>query len=68
MQDVSPLTSCKHHGPRLARKMMRRKTVRITKEEVIDRPNDMMLGSYVRKKMYEETSWIKKLKNFFKKN
>ena len=48
--------------------MMRRKTVRITKEEVIDRPNDMMLGSYVRKKMYEETSWIKKLKNFFKKN
>ena len=47
---------------------MRRKTVKITKEEVIDRPNDMMLGSYVRKKMYEETSWIKKLKNFFKRN
>ena len=47
---------------------MRTKTVRITKEEVIDRPNDMMLGSYVRKKMNEETSWIKKLKNFFKKN
>jgi len=56
------------NGPRLVRKMMRRKTVKITKEEVIDRPNDMMLGSYVRKKMYEETSWIKKLKNFFKKN
>lgn len=47
---------------------MKRKTVRITKEEVIDRPNDMMLGAYVRKKMYEETSWTKKLKNFFKKN
>lgn len=48
--------------------MKRRKTVRITKEEVLARPNDMILGSYVRKKMYEESSWIKKLKNFFKKN
>lgn len=48
--------------------MKRRKIVRIIKEKVMESPNDMMLGAYVRKKMYEESSWIKKLKNFFKKN
>jgi hypothetical protein len=48
--------------------MRKRNIVRVTKKEIMDRPNDMMLGSYVRKKMYEESSWIKKLKNFFKKS
>ena len=47
---------------------MKRNYVKISKEEILDRPNDMMLGTYVRKKMYEDNSWTKKLKNFFKKN
>lgn len=47
---------------------MKRNHVRISKKEILDRPNDMILGEYVRKKMYQEISWTKKLKNFFKKN
>ena len=48
--------------------MRKRKIVKVTNNEIMDRPNDMILGSYVRQKLYEENSWIKKLKNFFKKN
>jgi hypothetical protein len=48
--------------------MRKRNIVRVTKKEIIERPNDMILGSYVRKKLYEESSWIKKLKKFFTKS
>jgi hypothetical protein len=48
--------------------MKTKKIVKVTKGEIMDRPNDMMLGAYVRKKLYEENSWIKKLKKFFTRN
>lgn len=48
--------------------MRKKNSVRITKEEIIERPNNMELGAYVRNKIYQETSWMKKLKNVFRRN
>ena len=52
---------------------MKKKKVCLTEEEILKNPNDNILGSLVRQKLWKlksnkTKSWIQKLKNFFYQN